>query len=68
MKRVVTSVTAWNDSVGKRISITYSEIDEVTGKIVKDNARTDRILVDTKAVNACDKVMTLAQGFVDSIE
>ena len=39
--KTATSVTVWNDAVGKRMSITYSEIDETTGKVISDNNRED---------------------------
>lgn len=65
--KVVTSVTIWNDAVGKRISITYSEIDE-TGKIIADNKRIDRIITDTTARKLADDLQAYAQTFVDSIE
>lgn len=67
MKKV-TSVTFWNDAVGKRLSITYSEIDDITGKIIRDNYRIDRVLVDKTAVAACDSIADVAQAFIDSIE
>lgn len=67
MKKV-TSVTFWNDAVGKRLSITYSEIDDTTGKIIRDNYRIDRVLVDKTAVAACDSIADVAQAFIDSIE
>ena len=35
-----TAITFFNDSVGKRMSMVYSEIDEKTAKIVSDNCRT----------------------------
>lgn len=65
--RVVTSVTVWNDAVGKRISITYSEIDE-TGKIIADNKRIDRIITDTSAKKLAEDLQAYAQTFIDSIE
>ena len=65
--KIVTSVTVWNDAVGKRISITYSEIDE-TGKIVADNKRIDRIITDTSAKQIADDLQAYAQTFIDSIE
>ena len=64
MKKV-TSVTFWNDAVGKRLSITYSEIDDTTGKIIRDNYRIDRVLVDKTAVAACDSIADVAQAFID---
>ena len=67
MKKV-TSVTFWNDAVGKRLSITYSEIDDATGKIVRDNYRMDRVLVDKKAIAACNRFAGVAQAFIDSMD
>lgn len=65
--KIVTSITAWNDAIGKRISITYSEIDE-TGKIVADNKRIDRIITDATAKKTADDLQAYAQTFIDSIE
>ena len=67
MKKV-TSVTFWNDAVGKRHSITFSEIDDTTGKIVRDNYRMDRVLVDKDAIAACDSIVDVAQAFIDSMD
>ena len=50
------------------VSITYSEIDDTTGKIIRDNYRIDRVLVDKTAVAACDSIADVAQAFIDSIE
>ena len=44
--KTVTSVTLWNDAVGKRMSVTYSEVDEATGRVTKDNLRTKIHAVD----------------------
>lgn len=66
--KIVTSVTIWNDAIGKRISITYSEIDETTGKIIADNKRIDRIITDTSARKLAEDLQEYAQTFVDSIE
>lgn len=65
--KVVTSVTIWNDAVGKRMSITYSEIDE-TGKIIADNKRIDRIITDASARKTAEDLQAYAQTFVDSVE
>lgn len=67
MKKV-TSVTFWNDAVGKRLSITYTEINDTTGKILRDNHRIDRVLIDPDAVAACDSIASVAQTFIDSME
>lgn len=67
MKKV-TSVTFWNDAVGKRLSITYSDIDNTTGKIIRDNYRIDRVLTNAEAIAACDNIAQVAQTFIDSME
>ena len=61
--KVVTSVTTWNDAVGKRISITYSEIDE-SGSIISDNKRIDKVVTDNSIKNLIDELMTYAQEIV----
>lgn len=44
--KIITSVTAFNDAVGMRMSATYSEIDDATGRIISDNKRFDRVITD----------------------
>ena len=44
--KIITSVTAFNDAVGMRLSATYSEIDDQTGRIISDNKRFDRVITD----------------------
>ena len=68
MIKVVTSVTTWNDAVGTRMSITYSEIDETTGKIISDNKRTDRIITAQDTKQAIAGLFTVAQGFIDNAD
>ena len=63
--KVVTSITAWNDSVGKRVSITYSEVDE-TGKIISDNGRIDKVVVDKNAKDTIDDLLEFAQTIIDA--
>ena len=65
--KIVTSATVWNDAVGVRMSITYSEVDEETGKVISDNKRADRIVTDAETKGKIESVMAKAQEFVDSI-
>ena len=65
--KVVTSVTSFNDSVGVRMSITYSELDENTGTVVSDNQRIDRVVTDAEARTLIDGLKEYAQGFVDAL-
>ena len=66
--KVVTSATIFNDAVGLRMSVTYSEIDEATGKIISDNKRIDRVVTDSTAKAAASEVTDYAQEFVDALE
>lgn len=63
----VSSVTAFHDAVGLRMSITYSEIDE-TGKIISDNNRLDRLIVDQKATQNAENLITFAQEQINKGE
>ena len=45
--KIITSVTVFNDAVGMRMSATYSEIDDTTGRIISDNQRFDRVITDS---------------------
>ena len=62
--KIVTSITTWNDAVGKRVSITYSEIDE-QGNIVSDNNRIDRVVTDSSVKSIIDDLMDYAQSVVE---
>lgn len=66
--KTVTSATVWNDAVGKRMSITYSEIDEATGTIKADNKRIDRIITDADQGATMAALLNIAQSFVDKLE
>ena len=64
--KVVTSVTAWNDAIGKRMSITYSEVDEATGKIISDNNREDKVITDKDTKGKIDDLIEIAQSMIDA--
>ena len=64
--KVVTSATVWNDAVGKRMSITYSEVDEATGKIISDNGREDKVITDKTTKGKIDDLIEIAQGLIDA--
>ncbi len=63
-----TSVTAWNDATGKRISVKVSEIDIETGRIVSDQKRIDRIVLDPEGESMINALLAYAQAFVNSAE
>lgn len=66
--KVVTSVTFFEDSVGTRLSITYSEVDDTTGEIIADNKRINRVLSDATAKTHAAGLKAYAQTIVDAIE
>lgn len=66
--KTVTSVTVFNDAVGLRMSVTYSEVNEESGRIISDNNRIDRVVTSSSARTDANSLMTYAQTFVDNIE
>lgn len=58
--KIITSVTAFNDAVGMRMSATYSEIDDETGRIISDNNRFDRVITDASARVAAQALIDYA--------
>ena len=62
MSKIVTSVTTFNDAVGVRMSATYSEIDDETGRIISDNKRYDRVVTDQTAKNAAQVLYQYAES------
>ena len=60
--KTATSVTVWNDAVGKRMSITYSEIDEATGKVISDNNREDKVITVKAEKDLVESLLELAQS------
>lgn len=64
--KIATSVTVWNDAVGKRMSITYSEVNEETGKITSDNGRVNKVITDKNTMSKIDDLIEIAQGLIDA--
>ena len=58
--KIITSATVFNDAVGMRLSATYSEIDEATGRVISDNNRFDRVVTDADARAAAQELVTYA--------
>ena len=62
--KVVTSIGMFDDAIGKRISLTYSEIDE-TGKIISDNKRVDRVVVDPDVIEHMNAIKEYAATLIE---
>lgn len=60
--KIVTSATVFRDALGMRLSYTYSEIDDQTGRIVSDNNRANRLITDADVVANADAILTYAQN------
>lgn len=58
--KIITSVTAFNDAVGMRMSATYSEIDDETGRIISDNNRFDRVITDASVKKSAQALLEYA--------
>lgn len=59
--KIVTSATVFRDGLGMRLSYTYSEVDDETGKIISDNNRGNRLVTDSEIVADADAVIAYAQ-------
>lgn len=67
MKRA-TSATVFQDAVGMRMSITYSVIDDDTGRIIEDNKRVTRVLTDATQIAEAQAVIATAQAYIDTLD
>lgn len=63
--KILTSLTFFNDAVGKRMSVSYSEVDETTGKVISDNNRKDRVILDRSMVQKIDELGDYATEFIN---
>lgn len=61
---IVTSIGLFDDAIGKRISLTYSQIDD-TGKIISDNKRIDRVVTDTTVIESINAVKAYAASLIE---
>lgn len=66
MSKIITSATVFNDAVGMRLSATYSEIDDQTGRVISDNHRFDRVITDRDARNAAQAILDYATDSLPS--
>lgn len=59
--KIVTSATVFRDALGMRLSFTYSEVNDETGKIISDNNRENRMITDNAIVADADAIIAYAQ-------
>lgn len=58
--KIVTSATVFRDSLGMRLSFTYSEVDE-QGHIINDNNRENRMITDAETIGKAEDILQYAQ-------
>lgn len=63
--KIITSVTVFNDAVGMRLSATYSEIDDTTGRVISDNNRFDRVVTDNTIKADANAIMDYAAQSIE---
>jgi hypothetical protein len=63
--KIITSVTVFNDAVGMRMSATYSEVDDTTGRIISDNNRFDRVITDNQIKKDALDIMDYAANMLE---
>ena len=60
--KIITSVTVFNDAVGLRMSATYSEVNDETGRVVSDNQRFDRVVTEADAQASARALLDYARA------
>lgn len=64
--KILTSMTFFNDAVGKRMSVSYSEVDEETGRVISDNNRKDRVIIDRDLIGKIGELEDYATEFINA--
>lgn len=63
--KIVTSATVFRDALGMRLSYTFSEVDDETGKILSDNNRANRMITEADATDSANVVLAYAQSSLE---
>ena len=66
--KTATSSTVFRDAVGMRLSVTYSEVDDETGRIIADNKRVTRVITDSEQISCAQELINIAQAYIDTLE
>lgn len=62
---ILTSITFFSDAVGKRMSVSYSVVDETAGVIISDNKRKDRLILDSALLEKISDLESYASEFIN---
>lgn len=63
--KALTSLTFFNDAVGMRMSVSYSEVNDATGQVISDNNRKDRVIMDSSTIAQINALKTMAEAFIN---
>ncbi len=66
MSNILTSTTTLTTAEGKRLSMTYSVLDD-SGKITSTNNRINRVVTDSAILEAIAIVESYAQSLIENI-
>mgnify|MGYP003303300014 CR=1 FL=1 len=59
------TISVTTEGSAKRMAITFDEVDE-SGKVVKSNIKTNRVVMDENALKAIATIEAYAQGIIDA--
>ncbi len=63
--KVITAVSVFEAAMGLRMSAVYSEVDDETGRILSDNNRFDRVVMDKDIQAKARELLSYAGTLLD---
>ena len=63
--KIITAVSVFEAAMGLRMSAVYSEVDDETGRILSDNNRFDRVVMDTDIQAKARELLSYAGTLLD---
>lgn len=63
--KIITAVSVFEAAMGLRMSAVYSEVDDKTGRILSDNNRFDRVVMDKDIQAKARELLSYAGTLLD---
>lgn len=63
--KIITAVSVFEAAMGLRMSAVYSEVDDETGRILSDNNRFDRVVMDKDIQAKARELLSYAGTLLD---
>lgn len=63
--KIITAVSVFEAAMGLRMSAVYSEVDDETGRILSDNNRFDRVVLDKDIQAKARELLSYAGTLLD---